>query len=218
MPATKSSQRTSIILNTTGLVSNLIALYCVHWVYENPYAVGFGGHFQYLTILGLTTATIAFSLKLLRHMIPGTFEVAYEIVSNIATPLEGLVSCMYWGMAVIDPTLVTPKDMPPIPPIVDCALHLYPAMFLWCDFLIFNFEFKRSPRHIAIIYAFGAFYFAWSWACQSRNGHWPYPFLDELADGPRALFYVLSVTLCWFIYEIGAFVHSKLHGGRLKTA
>ena len=39
----------SILMNTAGLASNLIALYCVHWVYENPYAVGFGGHFQVTT-------------------------------------------------------------------------------------------------------------------------------------------------------------------------
>lgn len=148
----------------------------------------------------------------------------YEVVTNIATPvshdysfflrddfnpwaipqLEGLVSVMYWAMVFIDPELLIPKDMPPIPNIVDFALHLYPAMFLWSDFLIFNADFKRSPRHVALIYACAALYLAWSWYCQTKNGYWPYPFLDQLDTVPRVLFYLFCGTLCWIIYEAGA--------------
>lgn len=36
----------SLIINTVGLFSNLWVFYCVHYVYPNPYADGFGGHFQ----------------------------------------------------------------------------------------------------------------------------------------------------------------------------
>ncbi|KAG2220244.1 hypothetical protein INT45_008785 [Circinella minor] len=193
----------SILMNTAGLASNLIALYCVHWVYENPYAVGFGGHFQYLTILGLTIATFAFFLKLLAYILPGVFQAAYEIVSNLALPLEGLISALYWGMGLIDPTFITPKDMPPIPLIVDCALHLFPAMFLWFDFLIFNNEFKRSVRHVAIIYGFGIWYYVWSCFCHSRNSYYPYPFLDQMSEYQRIMFYLISATLAWCMYEFG---------------
>ncbi|KAI9275893.1 FAR-17a/AIG1-like protein [Phascolomyces articulosus] len=197
----------SILINTVGLGSNLTALYCVHWVYENPYAVGFGGHFQYLTILGLTVATFAFLLKLLALLLPKVFEAAYETVSNLALPLEGLISTLYWGMGLIDPHFITPKDMPPIPLVVDCALHLFPAMFLWFDFLIFNNEFKRSVRHIAMLYGFGFSYYVWSGVCHSRNSHYPYPFLDQMSEFQRVLFYFISATLAWCMYEIAIIPH-----------
>ncbi|KAL1934824.1 hypothetical protein VTP01DRAFT_7006 [Rhizomucor pusillus] len=205
------SSYASFSISTIGFISNLLALYSVHYVYENPYAVGFGGHFQYLTILGLSTATLAFAVKMYRFFVPGGLQGFYEVVTNIATPLEGLVSVMYWAMVFIDPELLIPKDMPPIPNIVDFALHLYPAMFLWSDFLIFNADFKRSPRHVALIYACAALYLAWSWYCQTKNGYWPYPFLDQLDTVPRVLFYLFCGTLCWIIYEAGAFVHSCIH-------
>ncbi|KAI9314819.1 FAR-17a/AIG1-like protein [Dichotomocladium elegans] len=204
----------SAVLNSVGLVSNSIALYCVNFVYENPYAEGFGGHFQYLTILGLTVATIACAIKLHRYFYPGSLKVLYEVVANIATPMEGLISILYWTMTFLEPTLLVPKDMPPIPAIIDCALHLYPAIFLWCDFLLFNIEFRRSHRHVAVIYAFAAFYLVWSWFCQTRNGYWPYPFLGNLQPLPRAFFYFFCGTLCWMIYEAGAVLHSRIHHRR----
>lgn len=117
--------------------------------------------------------------------------------------MEGLISLLYWSMVFLEPTLLIPEDMPPIPVVVDCALHLYPALFLWIDFLVFNINFKRSPRHVAVIYGFAMFYLAWSWLCQTQNGHWPYPFLDKLTPVPRAGFYLFCGTLCWIIYEAG---------------
>ncbi|KAI9499571.1 FAR-17a/AIG1-like protein [Zychaea mexicana] len=201
----------SVLINTIGLASNLSALYCVHWVYENPYAIGFGGHFQYLTILGLSTATIAFLFRLFMCFMPGVFEAAYEFVFNLALPLEGLVCCLYWGMSLIDPTFITPKDMPPIPLIVDCTLHLYPAVFLWIDFLIFNTEFRRSARHVTAIYGSGISYYVWSCICHSMNSHYPYPFLDKMSEQQRIMFYAVASTLAWCMYEIGALLHSKLH-------
>ena len=106
-------------------------------------------------------------------------------------------------MGLIDPSFITPKDMPPIPLIVDCALHLFPAMFLWFDFLIFNSEFKRSVRHVAIIYGFGIWYYAWSSVCHSRNSYYPYPFLDQMSEYQRIMFYLISATLAWCMYEFG---------------
>ncbi|KAI8393881.1 FAR-17a/AIG1-like protein [Radiomyces spectabilis] len=208
---TKPAQYASLSINLVGLLSNLYGLYCVNFVYDNPYAVGFGGHFQYLTILGLTTATFAFALNVLRFMVPGSMPTAYEIVSNIATPLEGLVCVMYWSMVLYDPETLIPKDMPPIPVNVDFSLHLYPALFLWFDFLVFNIEFERSYRHIMVIYGFCVFYLLWSSYCNSKNGYWPYPFLNEFSDLGRVAFYGGCGTLCWCMYEAGAFVHSRLH-------
>lgn len=159
--------------------------------------------------------------------------------TDITLQVEGSISLLYWAMVFVDPELLIPKDVPPIPMILDCALHLYPAVFLWSDFLIFNLEFKRSYQHVTAIYGFALFYLAWSWMCQIQNGYWPYPFLDQVTTIVRLLIYISAGTLCWFIYEAGnsvappsndtytmlliymifrssgAFMHTRLHSRRL---
>lgn len=41
------SQYTCLALNVTGLFSNLLTFYAIHYLYINPYAEqAFGGHFQ----------------------------------------------------------------------------------------------------------------------------------------------------------------------------
>lgn len=44
--AMKNASWGSALVNGVGLISNLMALYAANFVYENPYATGFGGHFQ----------------------------------------------------------------------------------------------------------------------------------------------------------------------------
>jgi hypothetical protein len=126
--------------------------------------------------------------------------------------MEGLISVLYWSMILTDPHLLIPKDMPGIPLLLDCTLHLFPAVFLWIDFLLFDIEFKRSNLHVGLIYGFAAFYFVWSWYCQHINGYWPYPFLADFSLLMRTLFFVFSGVFCWCMYEFGAMVHGKIHG------
>lgn len=70
IPFLLMSTFTRTTLHLLGSASNLWALYNVNRI-ANPYAEGFGGHFQYLTILGLTVATISYLLCLIRDFIPG---------------------------------------------------------------------------------------------------------------------------------------------------
>ncbi|CEP15021.1 hypothetical protein [Parasitella parasitica] len=202
----------SLAFNTIGLVSNVYALCNMNAnAFENPYANGFGGQYQYLTIIGLATATIAFGLKIMRYFVPKFSPLIYEVVTNIATPLEGLISVLYWSMTLIDPHLLVPEDVPGIPFLLDCAFHLFPAVFLWVDFLAFDIDFKRSNAHVGVIYGFAVFYFCWAWICYQVNGFWAYPFLGELSTSMRAAFFVASGVLCWAMYEFGARVHHKIH-------
>ncbi|KAI9467979.1 MAG: FAR-17a/AIG1-like protein [Benjaminiella poitrasii] len=202
----------NLVFNTVGFFSNVYALRNMNsGMFENPYALGFGGQYQYLTILGLTIATVAFALKIIRYFIPQFSTVIYEIVTNIATPLEGLISVMYWTMILVDPHLLIPKDFPGIPLLLDCTLHLFPAVFLWIDFLAFDVEFKRSNAHVGVIYVFTVFYFVWSWYCQNVNGYWAYPFLAEFSLLMRVNFFAGSGLLCWGMYEFGAKIHNKIH-------
>lgn len=125
--------------------------------------------------------------------------------------MEGLISVLYWSMILIDPRLLIPDELPRIPLILDFTLHLFPAVFLWIDFLMFDIEFVRSKAHIILIAVFTLCYFVWSWYCQSVNGYWPYPFLGEFTFWMRAGFFVSSGMLCWGMYEVGAAIHATLH-------
>ncbi|KAJ2962208.1 hypothetical protein NQZ79_g2608 [Umbelopsis isabellina] len=215
-----------IALHLLGCASNLWGLSKVEAV-PNPYADGFGGHYQYLTILGLTVATVSFSLCLIRDFVPGFLNRTHTVVGSIAVPvsgkvpnrdrsenplytnlpcsiqLEGLISVLYWGMTLVDPHLLVPKDVPPIPMLIDFSLHLFPAIFLWIDFLLFNVEFERSKSHVVNIYLFAIAYYVWTWYCFSKNQYYAYPFLAELSDTGRALFYAGCGTMCWIMYEAG---------------
>ncbi|KAI9247051.1 FAR-17a/AIG1-like protein-domain-containing protein [Sporodiniella umbellata] len=207
-----SSKEIRLALNAAGLYSNYYALKNFDsYLFDNQISLGFGGPYQYLTILGLSTATIAFALKILRYFSAEFSAVAYTIVTNIATPLEGLISVLYWSLLMLDPKLLMPEDMPPISLDVDFALHLFPALFLWLDFLMFDIHFVRSQAHILVIAAFTVFYFVWSWYCYSINGMWPYPFLGDFTFLMRSGFFIGSGLLCWLMYEVGAYVHTKLH-------
>jgi hypothetical protein len=114
-------------------------------------------------------------------------------------------------MMMMDPHLLIPDDIILIPLPLDFSLHLFPALFLWVDFLVFDLDFARSNAHVFMIYSFAAFYFVWSWYCQTINGYWPYPFLGDFTDTMRVGFFVGCGSLCWCMYEAGAFIHSKLH-------
>ncbi|KAI8342789.1 FAR-17a/AIG1-like protein-domain-containing protein [Chlamydoabsidia padenii] len=194
----------SLAVNTTGLLSNLICLYGVHYWYANPLALGFGGHYQYLTIIGLTWATLAFLVNVYRFFYPTSLKSVHDIIIHIAIPLEAIVSLLYWSMTFIDPELLVPKEADPVPYIMDCAMHLYPTLLLWVDFLLLNSSFKRAWRHTVYIYSFVFLYYLWSCYCQSRNGYWIYQFLEHFESSwSRFSFYFVSGTISWLFYEIG---------------
>jgi hypothetical protein len=115
-------------------------------------------------------------------------------------------------MMLMDPHLIIPKDMPGIPLLLDFTLHLFPAVLLWIDFLVFDVHFKRSNSHVVIIYVFALFYFVWSWYCKYVNGYWVYPFLAEFNLPMRIAFFAGSGIFCWGMYEFGAMIHHKMHG------
>lgn len=109
------------------------------------------------------------------------FDTLKTILSVIAVPIEGLVSVLYWGMRLIDPTLLVPPNpefgssLPPrtfrkparklttlahslpsstaIPVSLDLAIHFLPALFLWSDFLAFSprMSAKVRPERIALV-------------------------------------------------------------------
>lgn len=109
-------------------------------------------------------------------------------------------------MIFLDPHLLIPQGVPPIPMIVDLCLHLFPALFLWTDFLVFNVEFERSTNHVINIYLFAVAYYLWTLYCFSRNEYYAYPFLDKMSTAGILGFYAASGTTCWIMYEFGRLI------------
>ncbi|KAI7880392.1 hypothetical protein K492DRAFT_207581 [Lichtheimia hyalospora FSU 10163] len=198
-----------LALNIIGFVSNCYG-FSVVGIF--PPSIGFGGIFQFLTMIGLSVATLAFALKILRFAVPGALEGPYRHIAYVATPMEGLITLLYWPMVFYSRDLLADQDLPfELPLTLDMALHFWPAVLLWIDFLVFDAEFQRSKAHVLTIYVFTIFYLAWSTYCFSRNGFWVYPFLAEFSTVGRMTFFMCCGNLCAAMYEAGAYIHSKLH-------
>lgn len=66
----------------------------------------YGWHFQYLTVIGLSLATLTFAAGLLADLTlsPRIFLVK-NLLSICSTPLEVLIGFLYWGLRLVGSNL-----------------------------------------------------------------------------------------------------------------
>lgn len=106
----------------------------------------YGGHYQFLTILGLWLSRLGMMIALLSDLIPrnAPLKTAKSLVCVAALPVETLISLLYWTVLSINPDLLIPPrkvvhpDNPaqfiwetvrmPLP--IDLSMHAAPAFFL----------------------------------------------------------------------------------------
>ena len=84
------------------------------WLVDNPNPINhsYGWHFQYLTIIGLTISTVSFACGSLADVTES--QTLFRIKNGLsvcAAPMEVLVSILYWGLRLIDKSLVVPEGM-----------------------------------------------------------------------------------------------------------
>ncbi|KAI8638261.1 FAR-17a/AIG1-like protein-domain-containing protein [Parasitella parasitica] len=208
------SKGLNLLLVVAGLYANLYGLYGVRFGMPMP---GYGGHFQFLTIVGLLVATLSSIVRII-NLLTGTLRLVYEALTAIATPVEGLISVLYWPIVLYDKKMLVPDDtIFDLPIALDVCLHLIPTIVCWVDFMVFNTGFKKSPIHILAIYAFAMLYFVWVNICHDRNGYWPYPLLDLFqGDIQRGAFFLCCGWVCSLLYKIIAKGHSMVHPGDKK--
>lgn len=74
--------------------------------------MGWGGQYQFLTIIGLVFSILTFACGLLADLTLNRqlFELKNGL-SVCSAPLEVLVSILYWGLCAIDKKLVVPPDL-----------------------------------------------------------------------------------------------------------
>lgn len=134
--------------------------------------------FQFLTIIGLALALASMVLGLLADL---TYSRALfnakNIISVCSTPLEVLVSILYWGISLIDKRLLFPEELQ-LPFLPDFGFHAMPAIMLTLDLLLFSPPWTIKFQGALMLSTALAFcYWAWIEYCFSFNHSYVSPFL-----------------------------------------
>lgn len=167
---TSPSRSLSLILHVLGVAS---FSYNFHFLtaWDTPFAKAYGWHFQFLTIIGLTLSLVAFAFGILADLtsIPVLFQ-AKNAVAVLATPLEVVISILYWGIRFIDTSLLMPEDFR-LDLLPDMGFHLAPAVFLTLDLILFSPPWTipaYGTMALSTVLAFAYWY--WVELCFSHNG------------------------------------------------
>jgi len=160
----------SALLHTLGLLSFSLSF---KYLFDFPSMINesYGWHFQYLTILGLTVATLTFVFGLLADLtLSPTLFLVKNTLSLCSAPLEVLISVLYWGISAIDKKLLVPPEIE-IAPWADVGFHAMPSILLTVDLLLLSPPWTiRAAPAMALSLAIAVGYWAWVEHCYSHNG------------------------------------------------
>jgi hypothetical protein len=213
------SRGVSALVHVLGLASYG---YSYNYLIANPNQINqaYGWHFQYLTIIGLSLATLTFLLALLADLTlsPRVFALK-NLVSMCSAPMEVLISFLYWGLRAIDPALVVPPELE-LPVSADLSFHLAPSVLLLVDLLLLS-----PPWAITVLPAVGlsvviAFcYWWWIELCYSYNGFYPYPLFAMLDANQRVGLFVGSALVMAANTMVLKWIYGRVNGfGRRAVA
>ncbi|ORY79927.1 FAR-17a/AIG1-like protein, partial [Protomyces lactucae-debilis] len=171
-------------------LSVALLTYPYSYILRNPNEISsaYGWHFQFLTILTLTIAYIQFMLACL-HDLTGneTILELKQILLLIAGPVELLISVLWWGLKLVDPTLLIPEELLKVFPLsADLSMHANPAILLLIEIFFVSDALEHSTTTAAAIYAaYGTGYLVWLEHCAKMNGFYAYPMLGLMTQGQR---------------------------------
>ena len=147
-PQADCDPRPSPILHFLQLSAHLASF---RYLSTNPTPINdsYGWHFQYLTILGLTLATLTALIGSLSDILSPYQQnsISYSshtlfgwqksLLFGVTAPLEILVTCLYWSLRIIDKDLVIP-DWAQLPLVPDLSFHILPTLCLLFDALLLS--------------------------------------------------------------------------------
>lgn len=167
---TSPSRGLSLSLHILGLASFFQSFRLLS-EFPTPVNQAYGGSFQFLTIIGLATATLAFTLGLLADLtLSPVLFAAKNFVAICSNPLEALVSILYWSIFFYDKTLLFPEEFQ-LPFQADFGYHAMPAIMLTADLLLFSPPWTikaNGAMGLSLVLAF--LYWGWIEHCFSKNG------------------------------------------------
>lgn len=164
------SRQISFLTHALGLCS-FAASYWFLNAFPTPINASYGWHWQYLTIIGLLLATLTFIFGLLADITlsPRLF-AAKNTLSLCSTPLEVLISVLYWSIVAYDRHLVIPPEFE-LNIWADIGFHAIPSILLTWDLLALSppWTVKNLPAvGLSAVLAFS--YWGWVEHCYSHNG------------------------------------------------
>ncbi|KAI5466131.1 FAR-17a/AIG1-like protein [Mariannaea sp. PMI_226] len=202
----------SLLLHILGVASFTYNFRFLN-TWDTPTAEAYGWYFQYLTIVGLALSQATFALGILADVtkIPAVFQ-AKNAVAVIATPLEAVISILYWGIRVIDSRLVVPEGME-LDLIPDLGFHLAPTIFLTLDLVLFSPPWT-IPVYSVMALGTGLAFAYWYWVelCFSNNGWYPYPLFEFLTTTQRVFLFTFSAGLVTASSSGLKWVYGKVNG------
>lgn len=219
------SRSVSAMVHIVGLAS---FVYSFQYLSAHPNHINqsYGWHFQYLTIIGLTLATITFVLGLLSDLtLSRRLFFAKNVLSCCSAPMETLISALYWGLRAIDPELVVPKELAlPLPS--DMSFHLVPTVMLLTDLLLLSPPWTIGALPAMLLSLSIAFtYWFWIELCYSKNGFYPYPLFEILDSTQRvglfagsAVVMTLSTVMIKWLYGRVNGAEAQSRSGQIKRA
>ena len=117
-------------------------------------------------------------------------------LSMCNTPLEVLVSILYWTLRVWDKDLVVPTwaQLPLLP---DLSFHAVPSVALTLDFLLLSPPWTITLRQTLSLTGVLAFsYWLWVEQCFAHNAYYPYPIFELVGfEGRLGLFAMSAVVM-----------------------
>ncbi|KAL7409267.1 FAR-17a/AIG1-like protein [Mrakia frigida] len=177
----------------------------------------YGGHWQFLTILGLWTSLLYLFISIFTPLLPSVLHPLKRIILLLALPVETVITSIYWSLILLAPQLILPPATPVegevqpeepnlfrIPLSMDLALHAVPAVILLLEFFGWEKAYRgwRGSWGAAAVAAFAAVaYGTWSERCGARNnGLFPYPFLTFNTYETRLCIYGGATTFALFFF------------------
>ena len=117
-------------------------------------------------------------------------------LSMCTTPLEVLVSILYWTLRTYDKDLVIPTwaQLPLLP---DLSFHFIPSLVLVIDLLLLSPPWTITvPQTLALTGGLAFGYWFWVEQCFSHNGFYPYPIFEMVGlEGRVGLFAMSAVVM-----------------------
>ncbi len=213
--------------NTSSAVTNyrwfVFILVLGYWLYEfaTTDLDAFGWQFRYLTIWGLT-ANLMVAGAMLRYSL-GRTRKAYNSFVSASVVLGAIVVFMYWKLYLTDPALVNGDGA--LPWYQEYYLHAGTQVLMMIDAFLILGVFRRVPRALAATLAIFLSYIAWieiwvgprnSFPAGDATTGLPYPFLNDMAQPDRMVFYATTIGTAIVFFGIGWGISFVLR--RLKRA
>jgi len=163
----------------------------------------FGGHMQFLTMIALSMTC----LTLWMNQYTRLYTITYDLLV-LSVVIETIVTVYYWGIFHYNRFWLYPKDIPPIPLIIDLLLHFLPAVALWLELLTTIKLHRVSRKHIYIIAGFSVAYMLWAEYCYIQNGYYVYPFLQIIDYRIKTFLTLATIVVAVIVYVISVQIHS----------